>query len=446
MNADSSGLHLAKSTEEDAARARPASRRRPSAGETKRSVGKSAESAPPAKRSAAKRTVRSAANKPRPASAAPAKQSASRPAAAKEPVAKQPPSRRPAAKSQPAQPGPVQQAKVAAAVAAEGEDPLARLDRGRGGSLLRNTPTWLVSLVVHLVGILIFAQITFSLVDPNDGTFIDAAPVSHAEEAPLEELVMEEKPLELEKMTFEAPAMTATTPEFSNIAGEVANVTNNVTVGDVQQTTVGEIGDLFAEGGGAMGDGGASQEGAEFFGVKASGRVFTFVVDSSKSMNGGKFDAARAELFAAVSRLQPEQRFYVIFFDHDAYRMFDLKNPEPYPIPATSKNIYRLGTWLPTVELELRTDAYEAIKYAVEMLPDAIYILSDGQFTDQRQVDTYLREHNIIEDIVDGKQPKVVIHTIGFYDRAGEKNLNRLANEYGGTYRFVPNPKDVRKK
>ena len=34
----------------------------------------------------------------------------------------------------------------------------------------------------------------------------------------------------------------------------------------------------------------------------------------------------------------------------------------------------------------------------------------------------------------------MIIHTVGFYNRDGEPVLKKMADDYGGTYRFVPQP------
>jgi hypothetical protein len=216
----------------------------------------------------------------------------------------------------------------------------------------------------------------------------------------------------------------------------------------------GEIGALFGTEGEGFARNDTGLAAAEFFGVKAGGRKFVFVVDSSRSMNGGKFDAALEELVYAVSKLSQDQYFYVIFFDWNAERMkFPVdparpsvlnEEPEPRAVSATRDNIRNLEAWLKTMELELKTDPYEAMKFAVEMLPDAIYLLTDGMF--RGQTESYLAENNMIEDSLDGPKPKVVVHTIGFWSDQGQPVLKRIAEKYGGTYRFVPPPAKKKKK
>jgi hypothetical protein len=82
----------------------------------------------------------------------------------------------------------------------------------------------------------------------------------------------------------------------------------------------------------------------------------------------------------------------------------------------------------------------ESVKKAMEMYPDAIYILTDGKFGDTRQVERYLDENNYSQDEQGNKAPKIVIHTVGFYNRDGEPVLKKMADNFGGTYRFVPKP------
>ncbi len=129
----------------------------------------------------------------------------------------------------------------------------------------------------------------------------------------------------------------------------------------------------------------------------------------------------------------------MIFFDWDAYRMFDLENPEPYMVRATDENKYRLGKWMATVELELRTDPFDSVEFAMKLMPDAIYVLSDGKFTDGGKTVKYVDETNKIDDPASEREYKVTFHTIGFYTN-DDGTLSKMAQNNGGTYRFVPKP------
>ncbi len=236
---------------------------------------------------------------------------------------------------------------------------------------------------------------------------------------------------------------------------DLANMTNDASLGDgagayvqndVDALHVGELSEVFGSSGVGLKTIGGGQGSAEFFGVKAGGRRFVFIVDSSNSMRGQKFTDAKEELMYAVRRLDKSQAFYVIFFDQDALRMFASANEEPAsrPVPATITNIRKLETWMKTVENERRTDPYDAVKVALEMRPDAIFILSDGQFTDRGRTVDYLARENILDDAAYGKKPRVVVHTIGFYSKDGEVTLEAIAKAYNGTYRFVAPPQRKR--
>jgi hypothetical protein len=296
-------------------------------------------------------------------------------------------------------------------------------------------PSWLVSAVVHLLVLVLLALITLPAAAPE---IIRDILASNATDAQVDATV-DNEPVELEQLE-----QLAGNPELdpASLVGAVTATAADASVGvdTGADAPIVEIGTLFSGSGRAMLAGGDNGGGAQFFGVKAKGVKFVFIVDSSNSMKGGKFDAARQELSYAVRRLSKNQLFYVIFFDHDAYRMFDLKKPEPQALFATPANLQRLDKWLPTVENELKTDPYDAVKFAMEMMPDAIYILSDGKFTDKGRTEKYLKVANAIDYPITNMKAKVAIHTIAFWDKAGEPTLKDIAETSGGTYRFVPKP------
>ncbi|HEX5106662.1 MAG TPA: VWA domain-containing protein, partial [Pirellulaceae bacterium] len=316
---------------------------------------------------------------------------------------------------------------------------------------LAATPSWLVSLVIHLALIVLLALLVVPAPKQALGTLLEAV-TSELEEVELLE------PMKMEMVELQTPEMATTSVTAVEVtstsladAADLSSVAANLSPGDVEVPASSEIGDLFVGGGGkAMGNvlpSGADKS-AQFFGVKASGRRFVFIVDSSNSMRGGKFDAAKEELMYAIRRLSKEQAFYIIFFDQNAERMRlpPSTEPELLPVPAVNENINRAEKWVGTVANELRTDPYDAVKFAIDMVPDAIYLLTDGKFTDRGLTERYLKNNNIIDDPLEGRRPKVVIHTICFWQKDGELALQAIAKDYGGTYRFVPPARGMMKK
>ena len=322
------------------------------------------------------------------------------------------------------------------------QDPSAPRTSWRALSLM---PAWLVSLVVHLAAMLLMALLVVNIEQPLPGTIFEAVPTD------MEEVTLLE-PNQVQIIELQTPDVMAASVASSEITS--ASLADAVQLGavaaisadSVDLSASSEVGELFTgDGGRAMGSSmpGNVAYGAQFFGVKATGRRFVFIVDSSNSMKGGKFDAAKEELMYAIRRLSKEQAFYVIFFDQNAERMLLLPDKEPalLPVPAINTNINACEKWVHTVEYELRTDPYDAVKFAIEMVPDAIYLLTDGKFTDRGKTERYLKEQNLIDDPIEGQRPKVVVHTICFWKKDGEETLQAIAKAYGGTYRFVPEEK-----
>jgi len=203
-----------------------------------------------------------------------------------------------------------------------------------------------------------------------------------------------------------------------------------------------DVRSLFGSGGGIAEGLNDSLPGAEFFGVQAVGSCFVFVVDSSNSMRRGKLDAAKEELMYSIRRLSSDQSFYVIFFNGKTVPMSldDTGEPAPEPVAATNENLQKLEAWVDTVDVDPWTDPHEAMQRAILMQPHAIYLLSDGRFTDRGETVRFLKKENFVREH-GRRRPKVVIHTVGFHQREGEPTLKSIARSYGGTYRFVAPPR-----
>lgn len=213
-----------------------------------------------------------------------------------------------------------------------------------------------------------------------------------------------------------------------------------VSLATFAKTTSGPVGDVFAlfgKDGDGLAQVGTGQEGAEFFGVRAAGKRFVFIVDCSCSMTGRKWKDATSELLAAVGRLGEDKSFYVVFFDGESHPMFGPASTEPDLMPATEDNLERFRQWLATVQLGYHTRPASSVALALALDPDGIYLLSDGEFEDQTAA--LLRDKNLVR--VDRAQvPQVIVHTIGFHSHLGQRVLERIAKENGGRYTFVPRP------
>lgn len=189
-----------------------------------------------------------------------------------------------------------------------------------------------------------------------------------------------------------------------------------------------------------------AEAGAEFFGLKATGKRFIFIVDASMSMRGEKFEAAKRELRASIEKLTKDQSFNVAFFNTGAFWMFRDEAGAAQLVQATDENIRTLSHLLDSVQLGYNTEPGEAVTAAVRIAPDAVYLLSDGKFTDHGFTHRWLKGNNIVDPRAREKRPKVTIHTLAFHNHDGAESLKSIAAANGGTYRFVPSPAELSKK
>jgi hypothetical protein len=181
--------------------------------------------------------------------------------------------------------------------------------------------------------------------------------------------------------------------------------------------------------------------GAEFFGVKATGNTFVYIVDSSPSMRrDGAFDAARKEIVRSLNSMKPKQRYFVSFFGKEIDPMvLETGMVEKYPIHAKPENLIKTIDWLNLVQVQKDgLPPNNALAEAIGMQPDGIFLLFDGDT--KVDVAKFLRRANRTDDILNSGTPKVPIHVIHFYQDAFQKQMRQVAEENGGTYRFVPRP------
>ncbi|MGD9646507.1 MAG: hypothetical protein AB7U73_12400 [Pirellulales bacterium] len=165
---------------------------------------------------------------------------------------------------------------------------------------------------------------------------------------------------------------------------------------------------------------------ASFCGLEAKGYRFVFIVDSSGSMQGPRFMAACHELLTSITDLDEHQSFYVIFFNATDY-------PQAWPhvdnemSPAGLESTERVSHWMRGVIPNGWTNPDGAIRRGLDLKPDAIFLLTDGEFN-QGSALSVIRRHKF----------RAAIHTVAFGSPAGSPMLQEIADRTGGTFRFVP--------
>ncbi|HIQ19825.1 MAG TPA: VWA domain-containing protein, partial [Planctomycetes bacterium] len=307
--------------------------------------------------------------------------------------------------------------------------------------LLRRAFGPALSALVHLALAILLALVSLSFSDQVPPTLVtaavaDAEPVEQLEQLSAELSVVE--PLDQAIPSISEPVSNPAAIDLGPLATEqAAGQSEGI---PPRESSVLSLADLAEKSGQGFDPIGQSRGSAQFFGVQAGGQRFVFVVDGSRSMKGDRWKACTYELVSAVRRLTKNQRFYVILFAENCHPMFGAPQPAPFPLPPTEQNIARLIRWLQSYQLEPGAGPYEALQLALAFRPDAIFLLSDGRFSDRTE--EFLEEHNRVrEDFTERLVPKVAVHTIGFFSRSGQELLKRIADQNGGTYRFVPPPR-----
>lgn len=184
-------------------------------------------------------------------------------------------------------------------------------------------------------------------------------------------------------------------------------------------------GDSADEIGGGSG-GGGSPGTSEFFGVKAKGTRFVYIVDCSSSMSGPPFQKACAELIASIEDLTPRQQFFVMFFASSTFAQFHPAE-ENELIRASKANKERLQEWVKSRAPGGGTYPGDALIRGLDLKPDAIFLLTDGAFSSA-----------IVDKVRDYNKKRIIIHAIAFTNLSGAPLLQQIAKENNGTYRFVP--------
>ena len=280
------------------------------------------------------------------------------------------------------------------------------------------------SLAAHLLAVLVLAMTFAAVNDRPKGLPSLAAKVAEEAAANFEQLDSRE---------FESAETSAMLPSLFEIAGggyepvlEFGEVQGAETSGPLSGgEMLGELADEIAAATGDDGMKGADKplgNSANFYGVDADGSDFVFVVDMSGSMSGTRFRRAKSELRRSIEALSPTQRYFIIFFSDDAWPM-----PADGLLEATEKNLLATRRWLKQAACMGGTHPLPALLDALRLEPDAIFLLSDGQFDPETamQIDT-------AEPYV-----RIPIHTIGFASRQGEPMLKAISEVSGGKYRFV---------
>ena len=132
---------------------------------------------------------------------------------------------------------------------------------------------------------------------------------------------------------------------------------------------------------------------------------------------------ATIELRRSVFALQQPQRFEVIFYNTESIPMPG--GPRPRTADLQAKN--QLLSWLRLIEPDGGTDPRPAMKQALALRPDAVFLLSDGAFPD-----------GTVDEVAKLNTRKIPIHCVDVTGGLAGDHLQRIAAASGGQYASRP--------
>lgn len=182
-------------------------------------------------------------------------------------------------------------------------------------------------------------------------------------------------------------------------------------------------------GGSGGGTGRGLGPGTEFFGTREHASSFAYVIDFSGSMNNhGALRLAKRELLASLDQLPPDARFGVVFYNHERRTFLDPRG-EAALMAATSANKERVRSYLATIQPDGGTVPVPALRAALELKPEVIFFLTDGQDLNRDDVAAIRDEAGAIriQAVEFGDGPP-----LGISDP-----LEDLARATGGSYRYL---------
>jgi hypothetical protein len=125
--------------------------------------------------------------------------------------------------------------------------------------------------------------------------------------------------------------------------------------------------------------GGAAAPGvARFFGNKATGRRFVYLLDASGSMyEHGAIAVAKAELLASLSQLTEEQEFQILFYNEIVVPM-SAADQRTSMFRANEVNLNRANQFVKSINPDLGTRHLPALEEALKYHADALFFLTDA--------------------------------------------------------------------
>lgn len=164
-------------------------------------------------------------------------------------------------------------------------------------------------------------------------------------------------------------------------------------------------------------------------------RELILVVDTSGSMHGASMTQAKAALALALGRLQPEDRFNIIQFNHTTYHLFD------QPRPATQQNLRQAQRYVSALQADGGTEMLPALELALAADPDPgvlrqVVFITDGAVGNEQALFQLIGQ-----ELADSR-----LFTVGIGSAPNSHFMTRAAEAGRGSFTYIGQVDEVQEK
>lgn len=293
-------------------------------------------------------------------------------------------------------------------------------------------PSWMVSLTVHLALLLILAISSFGIGSSNrrlELEFVDSPALldSIFTEIEFDDVVIEDEQEFLDPNPTQSLVAQAV---------EIPLGMMEVFMAENEADSTAELGILSGLPGSHTAQSGKQGKSAKFFGTKSYGSRFVFVIDCSHSMKGSRWYHAVKELNSAIEELEDDQEFLVLLYNTKASVMMNTRTDSARLVTATREFKDRSRNWLRKQRPKGGTFPASSMFIALNLNPDAIYLLSDGELQDNTR--GLLQFWNTEQPDPDGTYSKIPIHTVSLGRQGqGQQMMRKIAQENDGDFTWI---------
>ena len=306
--------------------------------------------------------------------------------------------------------------------------------------MLQFLPSWLVSLVVHLTLVLLLATLTVI----GEGGFDRHTIVLDTQTAGPEGTADDEllaASLEMPSELTTPQEVEFTAPDFTEVTDVAVDASAPIEMLDFAPR---QTGAAEAEAVAPTGKGAAPAQTA-IFGLQGEGTDFVYVFDRSQSMNSTfsfssegetvfsitPLQAAKAELLRSLGDLGTDNRFHILFYNHEMWMFDPGRGSQRGLIVGTDENKRRAASFIASVYGDGRTRHVPPLEAAIRMRPDVIFLLTDGEDKDDPTPAELARLRKL-------NKGRTKINVIQFcFEPRTDGALVTLANENGGRHIFM---------